>query len=228
MSYGLQVEVWGDYALFSRPELKTERMSYEIITPSAARGIIESIFWHPGLRVLIDRVYLLRGMHEDGNRVDRTPIKFINVRRNEVKSRVLARQVQSMMTGGPVPTLDSKADIQQRASTILTDVHYVIEAHFEMTAHAAPSDNEGKFKDIFQRRLERGSAYSQPYFGCREFPAHFRAWEGGAIHPVDYSKDLGIMLYDMDYSDPQNIRPTYFHARLEHGVMQVAGEAVLR
>lgn len=228
MSYGLQVEVWGDYALFSRPELKTERMSYEIITPSAARGLVEAIYWHPGLKVIIDRIYLMQGMHVDGNRSDDTPIKFINVRRNEVKSKVLARQVQGMMMGGAVPSLDSKADIQQRASTILTDVHYVIEAHFEMTAKAASGDNEGKFKDIFQRRLERGSAFAQPYFGCREFPAHFRAWEGGPVHPVDFSKDLGIMLYDMDYSDPKNIRPMYFHARIEHGVMQVSREAVLR
>ena len=229
MSYGLQVEVWGDYALFTRPELKSERMSYEIITPSAARGLIESIYWHPGLRIIIDRVYLLKKFGEEQNEnEEENPIKFINVRRNEVKSKVQAAKVKSMMLGGPAPTIVTSADIQQRASTLLCDVHYVIEAHFEMTEKAAPSDNEGKFKDMFRRRLESGQAYSQPYFGCREFPAHFRAWRGGRIPAVHYSKDLGIMLYDLDYSDPKNIQPMFFHAQLKNGVMQVSGEEVLR
>lgn len=229
MSYGLQVEVWGDYALFTRPELKSERMSYEIITPSAARGLIESIYWHPGLRIIIDRVYLLKKFGEEQNENEgENPIKFINVRRNEVKNKVQAAKVKSMMLGGPAPMIVTSADIQQRASTLLCNVHYVIEAHFEMTEKAAPSDNEGKFKDTFRRRLEKGQAYSQPYFGCREFPAHFREWTGGKIPVVHYSKDLGIMLYDLDYSNPSNIQPMFFHAQLKDGVMQVSGEEVLR
>ncbi|MCI1956456.1 MAG: type I-C CRISPR-associated protein Cas5c [Oscillospiraceae bacterium] len=230
MSYGLQVEVWGEYALFTRPELKTERLSYEVITPSAARGLIESIYWHPGLRVVIDRIYVLRKFGEkltDENKTE-NPIKFTNIRRNEVKSKVQAAKVKGMMEGGPAPMILTGDDIQQRASTLLRDVHYVLEAHFEMTAKAAPGDSEGKFKDIFRRRLESGKAYSQPYFGCREFPAHFRAWPGGEIPAVSYSKDLGLELYDMDYSNPRDIQPMFFHARLENGVVQVAGEKVLK
>jgi len=230
LSYGLQIEVWGDYALFSRPELKTERMSYEVITPSAARGLIESIYWHPGLRVVIDRIYVLRKFGEkltDENKTE-SPIKFMNIRRNEVKSKVQAAKVKSMMEGGPAPMISTGDDIQQRASTLLRDVHYVLEAHFELTDKAAPDDNEGKFKDIFQRRLESGKAYSQPYFGCREFPAHFKTWPGGEIPAVDYSKDLGLELYDMDYSNPRDIQPMFFHAQLKNGVVQVAGEKVLK
>ena len=215
MSYGLQVEVFGIYALFSRPELKSERMSYEVITPSAARGVIESIYWHPGLQVKIDRIHVMN------------KIQFTNIRRNEVKSKASLQQVKRMMNGGPAPMIVTSNDIMQRASTMLRDVHYVIDAHFEMTDKATPSDNEGKFKDIFRRRLEKGEAYSQPYFGCREFPAHFRAWEGGDVPTCGETRDLGLMLYDMDYSDPQNIKPMFFMARLENGVMQVAGEKVL-
>lgn len=215
MSYGIRVETWGDYALFSRPELKTERMSYEVITPSAARGLIESIYWHPGLKVVVDRIYVLN------------KIQFTNIRRNEVKSKASLSQVKSMMNGGKVPMIVTSNDIMQRASMILRDVHYVIDAHFEITDKAAPGDNEGKFKDIFRRRIEKGMSYSQPYFGCREFPAHFRQWAGDTVPTSGETKDLGLMLYDMDYKDPKNIKPMFFMAKLENGVMQVAGEKVL-
>ena len=110
-------------------------------------------------------------------------------------------------------------DIQQRAALILQDVHYVIEAHFDMTDKAAPGDNPGKFQDILRRRLQRGQAYSQPYFGCREFAAHFQEWPGGDIPAIDVTQDLGFMLYDMDYSDMQNIQAQFFRAKLEHGVL---------
>ena len=129
---------------------------------------------------------------------------------------------------GEVPYLNAKEDIAQRAATILSDVHYVIEAHFEMTSNAGREDNEGKFKDIFRRRLKNGRAYMQPYFGCREFPAFFAEWKDEDIPAVDITKDLGLMLYDLDYTDPGNIQPMYFHAKLEHGVMQVSGEKVLK
>ncbi|MDD9147994.1 type I-C CRISPR-associated protein Cas5c [Sporolactobacillus sp. CQH2019] len=216
MSYGLQIEVWGDYALFTRPELKTERLSYDVITPSAARGLIESIYWHPGLHVVIDRIYVLN------------KIEFTSIRRNEVKSKVKASDVKRMMMGGSVPVLCTGDDIQQRASTLLRNVHYVLEAHFEMTYKATSSDNEGKFKDIFRRRLKSGKVYSQPYFGCREFPAHFRAWNSGSVPTCGESKDLGLMLYDMDYSNPKSIQPMFFHARMKDGVVQVNGERVLK
>ena len=111
---------------------------------------------------------------------------------------------------------------------MLRDVHYVIEAHFEMTDKANPSDNPGKFQDIVTRRMRKGQCFSTPYFGCREFPAHFKQWEGGPIPTIDETRDLGFMLYDFDYSDPQNITPLYFRAKMEHGVIQVAGCEVFR
>ena len=203
----IQIEVWGDYACFSRPEMKTERVSYDVMTPSAARGLIESIYWHPGLRYCIDRIHVL------------APIRFTNIRRNEVKSIILARKVLSAAKSGEALALIPSQDIQQRAALILQDVHYVIEAHFDMTDKAAPGDNPGKFQDILRRRLQRGQAYSQPYFGCREFAAHFQEWPGGDIPAIDVTQDLGFMLYDMDYSDMQNIQAQFFRAKLEHGVL---------
>ena len=203
----IQIEVWGDYACFSRPEMKTERVSYDVMTPSAASGLIESIYWHPGLRYCIDRIHVLE------------PIRFTNIRRNEVKSIILARKVLSAAKSGEELALIPSQDIQQRAALILQDVHYVIEAHFDMTDKAAPGDNPGKFQDILRRRLQRGQAYSQPYFGCREFAAHFQEWPGGDIPAIDVTQDLGFMLYDMDYSDMQNIQAQFFRAKLEHGVL---------
>lgn len=213
----IQLEVWGPYALFSRPELKTERMSYDVPTPSAARGLVESIYYHPGLRWRIDRIYIMN------------PIRFVSVRRNEVTDKISARNVRQAAQGGGQPLyLAAPQAIVQRSSLLLQDVHYVIEAHFDMTAKAAPSDNPGKFQDIVTRRMERGQCYSMPYFGCREFTASFRRWPGGPIPTIDESRDLGLMLYDFDYSDPQNITPTYFRARLEHGVLDVRDCEVLR
>ena len=125
----------------------------------------------------------------------------------------------SAAKSGEALALIPSQDIQQRAALILQDVHYVIEAHFDMTDKAAPGDNPGKFQDILRRRLQRGQAYSQPYFGCREFAAHFQEWPGGDIPAIDVTQDLGFMLYDMDYSDMQNIQAQFFRAKLEHGVL---------
>lgn len=221
MAYGVQIEVWGDRALFTRPELSVERVSYDVITPSAARGLIESIYWHPGLRYSIEKIHVLN------------PIRFTNVRRNEVKSKALASSMKSaIVNGGQLPCINTKEDIQQRASLILTDVHYVIEAHFDLTDKASPEDNPGKFKDIIRRRLERGQCYSAPYFGTREFPAHFKAYEGPLAPEGRYSdvdeRDFGLMLYDMDYSDPKNITPMFFRAIMRNGVIDVAGSEVFR
>lgn len=201
------IEVWGRYACFSRPEMKTERVSYDVMTPSAARGLVEAIFWHPGLRYTIDRIYVLN------------PIRFTNIRRNEVKSTLLASSVLAAAKGGAMPVLNPSQDIQQRAAMVLQDVHYVIACHFDMTAQASPSDNPGKFQDILRRRVQRGSCYHTPYFGCREFPASFRQWDGGEIPAINVTQELGWMLYDMDYADQQDIRAKFFRARLEHGVL---------
>lgn len=213
----IQLEVWGDYALFSRPELKVERMSYDVPTPSAARGLVEAIYYHPGLCWHIDRIYVLE------------PIRFVSIRRNEVDSKLLASTARAVAQGSNAPLyLTTSRSIVQRASLVLQKVHYVIEAHFTMTDQAAPADNPGKFQDIVTRRMERGQCFHTPYFGCREFPAYFRRWQGGPIPTIDETRDLGLMLYDFDYTDPQNIMPTYFRARLDHGVVDTAGCEVLR
>ncbi len=208
----IKIEVWGEYALFSRPEMKTERVSYDVMTPSAARGIIEAIYWHPGLRWIIDKIYVL------------SPIQFTNVRRNEVETKASAMKAKQALLKKDVELyLNTKEKIQQRASLVLRKVHYVIEAHFELTAKANPSDNAGKFQDIIRRRLKRGQCYHTPYFGCREFPANFREYEFDSV-PTAYAgedKELGYMLYDMDYSDLQNIHPMFFRATLHHGVLDL-------
>lgn len=205
----VQVEVWGEYACFSRPEMKTERVSYDVMTPSAARGILDSIYWHPGLRWIVDRIYVC------------SPIRFTNIRRNEVKSKLSASNVRTAMNNGQPESLylSTREDIQQRAALVLQGVRYVIEAHFEMTDQAAPGDNPGKFQDIMRRRLEKGSCFSFPCFGVREFPANFRPWAGGDIPAIPESRDLGYMLLDLDYSDPTDIRPIFFRAKLENGVL---------
>ena len=196
--------------------MKTERVSYEVPTPSAVRGMIESVYFHPGLRWIPDRIWVL-------NR-----IQFMNVRRNEVKSKVLASAVLQEVNGGKAGAIFTSEDIQQRAAMLLKDVRYVFGAHFEMTEQANPSDNHGKFQDIVKRRLRRGACYSTPYFGCRECTAHFRLWEGGEIPAIDETRDLGYMLYDMDYSDPTDIQPMFFRARMEHGVIDLRNCEVVR
>ena len=213
----IQLEVWGAYALFSRPELKVERVSYDVPTPSAARGIVESVYYHPGLRWYIDRIHVLN------------PIRFVSIRRNEVTDKISSHNVRQAAQGGGQPLyLVTSQKIVQRSSLLLQDVHYVIEAHFEMTDKAAPSDNPGKFQDIVTRRMERGQCFHTPYFGCREFPVSFRRWPGGPIPTIDETRDLGLMLYDFDYSDPAAITPTYFRARLEHGVLNTQNCEVFR
>lgn len=220
MGVGVKVNVWGDYALFSRPELKVERYSYDIITPSAARGILEAIYWHPGMRWIIDKIYV------------KNPIQFTSVRRNEVKSKILASNVLQAYNGADKPLyISTKEDIVQRASVLLCNVSYVIEAHFEMTEKANASDNPGKFKDIIMRRLHKGECYHMPYFGCREFPAKFALCEDEEIrtaYDVVAEKDLGLMLYDMDYSNPENIQPMFFRAVMRHGVVDLRDCEVLR
>ena len=213
----IQLEVWGAYALFSRPELKVERVSYDVPTPSAARGIVEAVYYHPGLRWVIDRIHVLN------------PIRFVSIRRNEVTDKISGRNVRQAAQGGGQPLyLVTSQKIVQRSSLLLQDVHYVIEAHFEMTDKAAPSDNPGKFQDIVTRRMERGQCFHTPYFGCREFPVSFRRWPGGPIPTIDETRDLGLMLYDFDYSDPAAITPTYFRARLEHGMLNTQNCEVFR
>ena len=187
-------------------------MSYDVITPSAARGLLESIYWHPGLSWKIDRIYVCN------------PIRFTNIRRNEVKDVVSGSSVKSVMKSGKGEIyIATSESIQQRAAMVLKDVRYVIEAHFDMTDNAAASDNPGKFQDIMKRRLERGQFYSMPYMGTREFPAHFKPC--GAIpecpDELKGTRDLGWMLLDMDYTDRSDIQPRFFRATMIDGVIDV-------
>jgi CRISPR-associated protein Cas5d len=209
----IRLEVWGDYALFSRPEMKVERVSYDVITPSAARGILDAIYWHPGFHWVIDRIYVC------------APIKFMNLRRNEVKSTVSARSARTVMERGTGELmLVTSNDIQQRASLLLREVHYVIEAHFDLVRDKmAAGDSPGKFQSIMERRIQKGQFYHQPCFGCREFPVQFRACEVVPPCPEELkgTRDLGYMLYDMDYSDPEDIRPLFFRGVLRDGVLTV-------
>ena len=210
------MEVWGLTACFTRPEMKTERVSYDVPTPSAARGMIESIYYHPGLKWTIDRIWVLN------------PIQFMNLRRNEVSSKISASNVMQEANGGKQSCIVTTQDIQQRAAMMLKDVRYVIEAHFDMTDKANASDNPGKFQDIVKRRLRKGACYAAPYLGTRECTAHFRLWEGGAIESIDETRDLGYMLYDMDYSDPEHIQPMFFRAKMEHGCIDLRGCEVIK
>ncbi len=208
----ISLEVWGDYACFSRPEMKVERVSYDVITPSAARGLIEAIMWHPGMRWVIDRIQVCN------------PIRFTNIRRNEVKDVISAHNVKKVMEKGKGDLYLSTPDsIQQRAAMVLINVRYIINAHFEMTGHISPGDNEGKFQEMTKRRIEKGQFYHQPCFGVREFPAQFRLCEKPPECPDELKceKDLGWILLDMDYSDPGNIRPMFFRALMRNGVIDV-------
>ncbi len=211
MAYGIRLKIWGDYALFTRPETKGERCSYEAPTPAAARGILEAVHWKPAIRWIIDKIHILN------------PIRFDSVRRNEVseKGPGIRAMSHALQTGEPL-SLQVEDVRQQRASLILRDVAYVIEAHFELTDKAGPDDNVGKHLDIFNRRAAAGQCFHRPCLGCREFPAFFAPVTGEL--PVsalahDTPRDLGIMLYDMDFS--HGITPIFYRPRLEHGVIDV-------
>lgn len=208
----VSVEVWGDFACFSCPEMKTERVSYEVITPSAARGLLEAIYWHPGLKRVIDRIQVCE------------PIKFTNIKRNGVKDVIPWNAVKkSMESGNENLYLVTSDSIQQRNAMVLRNVHYIIDAHFEMTDSASPSDNPAKFQEMTLRRIEKGQCYHQPYLGVREFPAHFQMCKKRPSCPKELlgERDLGWMLLDMDYSNPADIRPKFFRAIMRDGVIDV-------
>ena len=180
--------------------MKVERCSYDVMTPSAARGMLEAIYWHPGMRWVIDKIYV------------RKPIQFTSIRRNEVKSKVLAGNVLSAINGGGKPLyISSREEIVQRAAILLRDVEYVVEAHFEMTPKAVPGIMRVSLRTLLCA-LRRGECYHQPYFGCREFPARFALYEEEEVDTAydGTERDLGYMLYDLDYSDTEHIKPMFF------------------
>ena len=244
MAYGIKLHIWGRYGLFTRPELKVERVSYDVITPSAARGILEAIHWKPAIRWVIDRIHVLE------------PIRFQSIRRNEVGHKAPAGKIKSAMKRGDLADLQILVDEdrQQRASTVLVAPAYVIEAHFELTTKAGPDDTEGKHLDIFNRRAAKGQCFNQPSLGTREFVAHFAlippdvplpssagpGW--GALlqagqpnatpaphrlpeaETIDLGfgtvRDLGLVLWDIDHAAPG--RPSmFFRATLRNGVIEV-------
>lgn len=214
MSYGVKLLVWGDRACFTRPEMKVERVSYDVITPSAARGILEAIHWKPAIRWVVDRIQVLK------------PIRFESVRRNEVASKIPTGNVKSAMKAESTAGLFNivEDDRQQRAATILRDVAYVIEAHFELTPKAGEEDSEGKHLDIFNRRARKGQYFHAPCLGNREFPAFFRLIEKGEPElAVDESlageKDLGFMLHDFDFQN--GMAPHFFRPVMKNGVIDV-------
>jgi CRISPR-associated protein Cas5d len=210
MAFGIKLRVWGDYACFTRPEMKVERVSYDVMTPSAARGILEAIHWKPAIRWVVDGIHVQR------------PIKFDNVRRNEVSSKIPKPNPETAMRDGkPLYFLvDDGGNRQQRASTLLRDVEYVIEAHFELTDLAGAEDNEGKHLDIFRRRARNGQFFHQPCLGCREFPAFFELVEGDipASCYAGQEKELGYMLLDIDFVN--NMTPLFFRVTMKDGIVR--------
>ncbi|MDE0475817.1 MAG: type I-C CRISPR-associated protein Cas5c [Gammaproteobacteria bacterium] len=212
MAYGVKLHVWGDYACFTRPEMKVERVSYDVMTPSAARGILEAIHWKPAIRWVIDRIQVLK------------PIRFDTIRRNELGGRVPAKKVGEAIRRGDTTGLATaiEDDRQQRAATVLRDVGYVIEAHFELTPAAKPDDTPAKHAAMFNRRAARGQCFHRPYLGTREFPAHFAPAADGLLSslPADQrNRDLGWMLHDIDYANDSS--PRFFRAELRKGVVHV-------
>ena len=199
-SQTFRIKVWGENACFTRPEMKVERVSYDVMTPSAARGILEAILWKPAIRWRVSEVHVLK------------PIRWESVRRNEVGA------VMSPRASG----LFIEDQRQQRAGLFLRDVAYVIHAFFEMTPLAGAEDNVRKFEEIFTRRAEKGQCFHRPYLGCREFAAHFEllSSEGSGPKPIDESRDLGFMLYDMDFTGTEPM-PLWFRAQLENGCVRV-------
>ncbi|MDN5272116.1 type I-C CRISPR-associated protein Cas5c [Chloroflexus sp. MS-CIW-1] len=213
MGYGIAIRVQGPYALFSRPEMKVERVSYDVITPSAARGIIEAIYWKPAIRWVIDAIHVLRD------------IEFTNIRRNEVSEKAsVSNAVEVMKGANKLLYIAATEKRQQRAAMVLKNVDYVIEAHFELTNKAGPEDTEEKHYNIALRRLRNGQHFHTPCLGAREFPAKVTLIENKndiPKSPLAGTRDLGWMLYDLDFSNPRDIQPIFYHAVMQDGVINV-------
>ena len=203
----LALRARGPLAVFTQPALKVERISYPVMTPSAARGLLEAVLWKPAIRWKVERIRVLR------------PIRFTAFRRNEVNSKAVAPSAAVIRGEGTVPVLFADQDRAQRNTVALSNVDYVIEAHFVLTERAGPDDNVPKFVDMFRRRVERGQHFHQPYLGCREFAADVMPADG-APDPIPETRELGRMLWDIEYGSDGN-RPLFFEARLEDGILHV-------
>lgn len=214
MAYGVRLYIQGERALFTRPEMKVERVSYDVITPSAARGILEAIHWKPAIHWVVDSILVLK------------PIRFESIRRNEVGGKLSAAAVSKAIKACRTDALVSyvEEDRQQRATTLLRDVAYVVGAHFELTDRAGAEDNIGKHLDIFNRRARKGQCFQAPCLGTREFPANFELLEGDSESPVPHEslrgeRDLGWMLHDIDFGN--DMTPHFFRARMVDGLIAV-------
>lgn len=209
MSYGVKIKVWGDWACFTRPEMKIERVSYDVMTPSAARAVLEAIYWKPAIKWVVDRIHVLN------------PIKFDNIRRNEIEHKLSSTSISKAMKDGKSSvSIFIEEARQQRAAMVLRNVSYIIEAHF-VGSGGEDGNNVGKHLDIFNRRVAKGQCFYQPYLGTREFSANFEAVTEIPESELTGERDLGFMLFDMDFSDSKNIKPMFFRAKMVDGVIEI-------
>ncbi len=203
----LHVKVWGDLACFTRPEMKVERVSYEVMTPSAARGILEAIFWKPAFQWRVMRIHVLN------------PIRRISIQRNELKSKAAIRSVRSWEQNDGQGGYFANDDRTQRHTLALKNVAYVIEADMEMVRYGA-EEHPAKYRDQFRRRVAKGQCYHRPYLGCREFVASFGEPDGSE-QPIPRSDALGRMLFDLRYPEDGPAQPIFFRAELKDGIFHV-------
>lgn len=207
------LKVWGDNACFTRPEMKVERVSYDVMTPSAARGVLEAILWKPAIAWHVERIDVLN------------PVLWESVRRNEVGALMSPRSEGIFI----------EEQRQQKAGLFLRHVAYLIHAHFTMTEKAGAEDNITKFQEMFARRVQKGQCFNRPYLGCREFSAHFELLHDEAALPdtIPDTRDLGWMLYDMCHDASQDngnhvhtcteeCHPSFFRAHLVKGVIDLS------
>lgn len=217
MGFGIKVLISGDRACFTRPEMKTERVSYDVITPSAARGILEAVYWKPAIAWKIDSIQVVN------------EIRFDTFRRNELASKLSYQNAKDAYSKNVPVYVDVMADRQQRATMYLKDVAYIVTAHFEMTARAGESDTPEKHYNIALRRLRKGQCFNQPYLGCREFPATVSLVEDGSVESYyqDIDRfDLGFMLYDIDFKN--SMEPMFYRAVMKNGVIDTSRQEVKR
>ncbi len=206
------LELAGPWACFTRPEMKVERVSYDVMTPSAGRACFEAILWKPAIRWHVRHIDVLK------------PIRWINLRRNEVASVASTRNSEVAMRAGKGDlALYIEDERQQRAGLFLREVAYRVHADLEFLPERDPGANAMKYQEMFERRARKGQCVNQPYLGCREFAAAFRLVEDHAAEPppLAETRDLGFMLHDLDFSDPTNPQPRFFRAQLERGVVAV-------
>ena len=208
------LELTGPYACFTRPEMKVERVSYDVMTPSAARACFEAILWKPAIRWHVRKIEVLK------------PIRWVNLRRNEVSSVVSIANVKKAMSGSSIDLsiyADDSSERAQRAGLFLRDVAYRVHADLEFLRERDPEASPAKYQEMFERRAAKGQCVNQPYLGCREFAAAFRLIVDPAAEPaaIAETRDLGFMLHDLDFSTPTDPQPRFFRAQLEQGVVAV-------